>query len=610
MRILYSILFYVGFPFVLLRLLWRSRRDSNYAKRWSERLGYVPESVQSNCIWWHCVSVGETLAALPLIKKLKQLYPDIPVLVTGMTPSGSEQIKKQLGNMVSHMYAPYDLPHVWDRFLKKINPRLLIIMETELWPNMLAKCHEKNIPAILINARLSEKSAKGYGKFSGLVKEMLDNLNIVAVQNEQDGNRFIKLGLAPEKLHITGTVKFDISISAELIQKAHELRASWDSKRPVFIAASTHAGEEDIILKAFQKISAQDPDVLLILAPRHPERAKEIMELCESHKFNFCRRSQQEIPKADTKVFIADTLGELLLFYAVSDIAFVGGSLIIRGGHNVLEPAALGIPVITGESLYNFAQIDKLLSDAEAIIKVKNTEDLSKAVLGLLNDHKRREAVGKRGEAVIAKNRGASEKQLKLIEELINMNKPEKNPIKKALILVDLQNDFMPGGSLGVAKGDEVVAIANQLEKQFDVIIATQDWHPENHVSFENIWPVHCVQNSHGAKLVEGLNLDSIQKIIHKGTNVEIDSYSAFFDNAHEHKTELDDYLKSLGITEVYMMGVATDYCVKYSVLDARNLGYEVYVIEDGCRGIGDSQSAFEEMKKAGAKIVHSKALL
>ncbi|MDX2163910.1 MAG: lipid IV(A) 3-deoxy-D-manno-octulosonic acid transferase [Gammaproteobacteria bacterium] len=608
MRTIYSILFYLGMPFVWLRLLWRSRRDPNYAKRWSERLGYVPKNIHSNCIWWHCVSVGETLAALPLIKSLMQRYPNISVLVTGMTPSGSAQIQKHLGGAVSHMYAPYDLPHLWGRFLKKINPKLLIIMETELWPNMLAKCHEKKIPTILINARLSEKSAKGYGKFSGLIKEMLDNLNIVAVQNQQDGERFIKLGLPPERLHVTGTVKFDITISAQLLQKARELRASWNADRPVFIAASTHEGEEKIILEAFKKISAQDPDTLLILAPRHPERRQEIVNLCESYGFSHCLRSQNEIPQPNTKVFIADTMGELLLFYAVSDIAFVGGSLIERGGHNILEPAAIGIPVITGPFLYNFAQIDRLLSGSEALIKVKNAEGLATAVLGLLNDAKKRDAVGKRGEAVIAKNRGASEKQLNLIERLINMDNSKS--VKKALILVDLQNDFMPGGSLGVQEGDQVVPIANKVQEKFDIVIASKDWHPQNHVSFINLWPSHCVQHSFGAEFEKHLNTDKIQKIIHKGTQVEIDSYSAFFDNSHQHKTELDDYLKTLGVTDIYVMGLATNYCVKYSVLDAIKLGYDVTVIEDGCRGIGDTTEAWAEIKQAGAKIICSKDLL
>ncbi len=605
MRTVYTILFYVGMPFIWLRLLWRARRDPNYAKRWSERLGYVPSNIQSKCIWWHCVSVGETLAALPLIKSLMQRYPEIPVLVTGMTPSGSAQIQKHLGESVSHMYAPYDLPHLWKRFLHKINPQLLIIMETELWPNMLAQCHAKQIPTLLINARLSEKSAKGYGRFSGLIKEMLDNLNTVAVQNQQDGDRFIRLGLAPEKLHITGTVKFDITISPELLEKARELRFSWDAKRPVFIAASTHEGEEKIILDAFKKISAQDPDTLLILAPRHPERRQAIIQLCENHGFSYCLRSQNEIPQATTKVFIADTMGELLLFYAVSDIAFVGGSLIERGGHNILEPAAIGIPVITGPFLYNFAQIDRLLSESEALIKVKNAGGLATAVLGLLNDAKKREAVGKRGEAVIAKNRGASEKQLNLIARLM----PVKNA-KKALILVDLQNDFMPGGSLGVQEGDRVVPIANKLQEKFDIVIASKDWHPENHVSFINLWPAHCVQNSFGAEFEKHLNTDKIQKIIHKGTQVEIDSYSAFFDNSHEHKTELDDYLKTLGVTEIYLMGLTTNYCIKYSVLDACKLGYDVTVIEDGCRGIGDATAAWEEIKQAGARIIQSKDLV
>lgn len=619
-RLIYTTLFYMALPFVWLRLLWRSRRDKNYAKRWSERLGYVPEAIKnhlnSECIWWHCVSVGETLAALPLIKKLIQQYPHTPVLVTGMTPSGSEQIQKQLGSTVYHMYAPYDLPHLWKRFFKHIKPKILIIMETELWPNMLASCHARKIPMILINARLSAKSAKGYGRGGNFIKVMLNYLNIIAVQNEVDGNRFLKLGLAPDKLHVTGTVKFDLTISAELIQKAKELREKWDSKRPVFIAASTHSGEDEIILQAFQKIYDGNPEVLLFLVPRHPERAGEIIELCREYDFTYCRRSLGEIPSIHTQVFIGDTIGELLLFYAVSDIAFVGGSLVEKGGHNVLEPAALGIPVITGPFMYNFAQIDKLLSDSEAIIKVKNADSLANAVLGLLNDEKKRQAVGKRGEGVIAKNRGASEKQLNLIAKLLEksavkeIKKDSQKTSKKALILVDLQNDFMPGGALGVERGDEVIPVANEMQKHFDLIIATKDWHPENHTSFVNLWPVHCVQNSDGAKLVDSLNTEKIQKVVHKGTNVDIDSYSAFFDNEHQQKTELDDYLKSLGVTEIYLMGLMTNYCIKYSALDARELGYTVNVIEDGCRGAGDVAAVFDEMRRAGARIVKSKDLV
>lgn len=417
MRLLYSLLFYLVMPLVWLRLLWRARRNPDYAKRWAERLGHFSQTITPNSLWIHAVSVGEVLAAVPLVKLFQTRHPSIPILITTMTPTGSKQVWERFGNTVQHVYAPYDLPHVLQRFLNKVKPRALVIIETELWPNMLHITHEKNIPIMLANARMSEKSAKGYARFKKPVEEMLNTLDIVAAQNATDGERFIELGLERKRLHVTGTIKFDITIADEIIQKAKALRDEW--QRPVFIAASTHAGEEIIILEAFKKIRARFANALLVLVPRHPDRTKEVLDLCAKANFSVITRQSNETITAETAIFLIDTLGELLLFYAAADIAFVGGSLIVRGGHNVLEPAALGIPVITGNSMFNFAEIEKLLLAANALIQVKNTDQLTEHVCALLADKSLCEKIGAAGKAVIEQNRGALERQLKLTESLL-----------------------------------------------------------------------------------------------------------------------------------------------------------------------------------------------
>lgn len=413
MRLLYSFLFYISIPFVMLRLVWRTRRNPEYAKRWTERFGHIPFSVKQNGIWWHSVSMGETLAAIPLIKLFQQKHPNIPILVTTMTPSGSEQVIKNLGESVQHVYIPYDLPNIILKFIKQLKPRLVVIMETELWPNMLFYCHQQQVPVLLANARMSEKSAIGYGRFSSLTHEMMQNITTIAVQNKEDGERFIRLGFPRERLIITGTIKFDISISDDLINKARGLRSKWGLDRSAWIAASTHAGEEEIILDAAKQI----PNALLILAPRHPDRIKDVINLCQKANLKFCLRSAGELPDENTQVFLIDTLGELLLFYAVSDIAFVGGSLISKGGHNLLEPAALGLPILTGHSLYNFAEIEKLLDKANGLIKIKTSQDLSREINHLFQDTEKRHQIGTAAKNVVAANKGATQKHLLLIEQ-------------------------------------------------------------------------------------------------------------------------------------------------------------------------------------------------
>jgi 3-deoxy-D-manno-octulosonic-acid transferase len=416
MRVAYSILFYLALPLILIRLMLKAQKNPDYAKRWPERFGKVNQDIPKGVVWWHCVSVGETLASLPLIKKFQQAHPELPILVTTMTPGGSWQVKTQLKDSVFHQYVPYDLAGIMSSFIERIQPKLCVLMETEIWPNMVYYCHQKNIPLILANARMSEISANKYLRFKKFTEQILPFINVIAAQNTVDGERFIQLGYPREQLQVTGSIKFDISILPELIQKAKSLRESFGAPRSIWIAASTHPGEEEIILGAAKKI----PHALLILAPRHPDRRNEVLELCKKTHLKACVRSKNELPtQNDINVFLIDTLGELLLFYAVSDIAFVGGSFIPKGGHNLLEPAALGLPVLSGESLFNFAEIEKILDNATALIKVKNADDLSEQINDLLNNSAKREIIGKAGKEAIEKNKGATDKHLALMERLL-----------------------------------------------------------------------------------------------------------------------------------------------------------------------------------------------
>jgi 3-deoxy-D-manno-octulosonic-acid transferase len=415
MRFIYSFLFYLSLPLVGLRLLWRARRDPHYLKRWPERMGHIPFPIRPKYIWWHSVSVGETLASLPLIRLLQKNYPQYTILVTTMTPTGSQEVIKNLGESVQHIYIPYDLPHVMSKFIRAIQPRLVVIMETELWPNMLFYCRQYKVPVLLANARLSEKSAKNYRRFPSLTRQMLENITCMAVQSQEDAARFVQLGFSPECQVITGSVKFDIEILPDLLSKAEKLRTKWDAARPVWIAASTHRGEEEIILAAAKKM----PEALLILVPRHTDRVKEVLALCQQANLNTCLRSAGELPDKTTRIFLIDTLGELLLFYAVSDIAFVGGSLISKGGHNLLEPAALGLPVLSGPSLYNFARIENLLKKANALKKVKDAEELSTEILRLFHSQDKRLQMGQAARRIVTENKGATEKHFSLIQQLI-----------------------------------------------------------------------------------------------------------------------------------------------------------------------------------------------
>ncbi|GLX65100.1 3-deoxy-D-manno-octulosonic acid transferase [Proteus sp. GOKU] len=412
---LYQVLLYLIQPLIWLRLLLRSRKAPAYRKRWGERYGFCKGKVVPQGILLHSVSVGETLAAVPLVRALRHHYPDLPITVTTMTPTGSERVRSAFGDDVYHVYLPYDLPGSVNRFLKTVDPKLVIIMETELWPNLISKLHQRKIPLIIANARLSERSAAGYQKLGSFVKTMLQKITLIAAQNQEDGERFIELGLKRSHLHVTGSLKFDISVTPELAARAVALRRQWAAHRPVWIATSTHEGEETIILETHKKLLTQFPQLLLILVPRHPERFPKAEQLTREAGLKYTLRSTDAVPDAQTQVVIGDTMGELMLLYGIADLAFVGGSLVERGGHNPLEAAAHAIPVIMGPHTFNFKNICAKLDQAEGLITVTDSESMATAIASLLNDEDYRRYYGRHAVEVLHENQGALLRLLTLL---------------------------------------------------------------------------------------------------------------------------------------------------------------------------------------------------
>ena len=414
-RSLYSLLFYLITPLIVLRLWLRARKAPAYGDRIAERFGFFKQQPASGGIWLHSVSVGETIAAAPLVKQLQQRYPDLAITVTTMTPTGSERVKVLFGESVFHVYAPYDLPGALGRFLNKIQPSMMIIMETELWPNTVHSCQQRGIPVVLANGRLSAKSARGYQRFAPLTQPMLQGLSCVAAQHQQDADRFLALGLPADQVQVTGSIKFDISVDEALRQQAGALKNRWgqQGKRPIIVAASTHAGEDEMLLSAFQAMNQAYPQLLLILVPRHPERFNTVAQLCEG--FNYRRRSDGLEPDDNTQIYLADTMGEMMLLLGCADIAFVGGSLIDRGGHNMLEPAAWGLPIITGQSDFNFLAISELLQQRGALAKVTDQAELNQQLQQWLDNPEQQAAAGQAALTVIEQNRGALERLLAVI---------------------------------------------------------------------------------------------------------------------------------------------------------------------------------------------------
>lgn len=424
-RTLYTFLFHLGLPLVFLRLLWRARRAPAYSRRIGERFAFGLPVLRPGGIWVHAVSVGESIAAAPMIRELMARYPELPITITCMTPTGSERIRALFGGSeyagrVQHCYLPYDLPWAAARFLDRVQPELAVVMETELWPNHIHQCARRGIPVALANARLSERSARGYARFARLTTPMLAELSLIAVQTEAEAERFRRLGARPECVEVTGSIKFDLSIDPALPARAATLRGQWQAEeRPIWIAASTHTGEDEILLATHRQLLVARPDALLILVPRHPERFGAVYELCRKQDFVTVRRSLDESPEAATQVLLGDTMGELLFLYALADVAFVGGSLVPTGGHNLLEPAALGKPVLTGPHLFNFLDIAAQLRDAGALAEITSAPELTREIETLWSDPARADRMRNAGYTVLKNNQGALGRLLAGLERLI-----------------------------------------------------------------------------------------------------------------------------------------------------------------------------------------------
>ncbi|MGB5261161.1 MAG: lipid IV(A) 3-deoxy-D-manno-octulosonic acid transferase [Gammaproteobacteria bacterium] len=416
LRLAYTFLLYLLAPFVLLRLAWRGLRAPDYLRRWPERFGFIEPPLGEYVVWIHAVSVGEIRAAEPVIRALLDRYPAYSILVTTVTPTGSAHVTSMFGDDIAHIYAPYDLPGAVARFYDRVKPRLAIVMETELWPNLFHCCHRHDIPLLLVNARLSESSERGYRHIRQLVAQTLANVSWIAAQSEHDAQRFVRLGADPDRVIVSGNLKFVQRMPPSLIERAQVLRRDWGVERPVLVAASTHEGEDALLLDAFREVRRELADCLLVLVPRHPERFDSVADLCRKRGHSVVMRSERKPCSADTDVFVGDSMGELPQFYAAADVAFVGGSLVHHGGHNLLEPAALGIPILTGPHTFNFTEICSLLVAAGACEQVDSPADLSKAVIRLLRDANLRHEIGKRGLRVVEKNRGALETVMDMID--------------------------------------------------------------------------------------------------------------------------------------------------------------------------------------------------
>ncbi|HUP91531.1 MAG TPA: lipid IV(A) 3-deoxy-D-manno-octulosonic acid transferase [Solimonas sp.] len=417
MRLLYSVLLYLITPLVLLRLCWRGLRQPEYRRRWGERFGHVPAPAQPVAVWVHAVSVGESLAALPLIRTLVERHGPGRVLVTTTTPTGSERVRAALGGQVLHTYAPYDLPHVVRRFVARIRPALVVVMETELWPNLFATLHARGVPLVIANARLSPRSFAGYSRVRGFATATLAHCSHIAAQSAADEARFRQLG-AP-RVSVMGNIKFDLAVPLEQVKTGFGIRDSRFGKdTPVWIAASTHEGEEEIVLAAHRQIREALPEARLILVPRHPQRFDAVERKIVATGLACTRRTMLTNPESPipNPVLLGDSMGEMFMYFAAADVAFVGGSLVPVGGHNVLEPAALGLPVLFGPHMHNFVAARDLLLADQAALQVGDATDLAAQVLALLRAPEQRARMGAAGRRAVDANRGALQRLLAVLD--------------------------------------------------------------------------------------------------------------------------------------------------------------------------------------------------
>lgn len=419
MRFLYIFLSYLLVPLMVLAMLWRGVRDRSYLQGMGQRFGFGEPVANGPSIWVHAVSVGEVQAASVLIRELLQMYPAIPVVLTTVTPTGAENARRLFGSSVDVRFVPYDLVGPVRRFFRAIHPRVAIILETELWPNLYHECGRRKVPLVLASARISPKSVGRYRLLAGLFRETLSHGIVIAAQSPQDAERFKSIGANTRRTHVTGNIKFDLSVSDAVRADAQLLRQRYVGGRPAWIAGSTHDGEEQILLAAQRRLRITLATALLILVPRHPNRFAEVEAWLQREQVRYVTRSSGAPVAPDTEVLLIDTLGELQALYGAADVAFVGGSLVPIGGHNLLEPAALGVPVLTGPDNFNAEDIAEQMVASDAARVVHDAEELCSELARLLADEDLRRALGQRGLAFIETNRGALARLLALLAPVI-----------------------------------------------------------------------------------------------------------------------------------------------------------------------------------------------
>ncbi|MDI1252569.1 lipid IV(A) 3-deoxy-D-manno-octulosonic acid transferase [Thermomonas sp.] len=415
LRGLYSAALYVLAPITVYHLIWRGFRQHAYFERWSERYASYPPAKGTAPLWLHAVSVGEVNAASPLVNRLLSEHPDLRLVVTTITPTGSERVRALWGDAVVHVYLPYDLPGAVSRFLDHFRPALALIVETELWPNLLFACRDRGIPTHILNARLSARSLRGYRVLAPLIRRALHSVRLVAAQSSEDGKRFVRLGAQPSTVVVTGNLKFDMA-PVDFDGFAAEFLNARGCDGPVWIAASTHEDEEVAVLEAHRALLKQHPDALMLWAPRHPERFRATVLRARTAGLRVATRSEQHWPSAHSQVFVIDTLGELTRFYACAQVAFVGGSLQSIGGHNLLEPAATGTAILTGPHLHNFVDIAKRLREADAMRVVETASQLASNLQDLFADQASRTRMSANARCLLDQGRGALERTITLIE--------------------------------------------------------------------------------------------------------------------------------------------------------------------------------------------------
>ena len=418
MRLLYNLLTYLLLIPYACYWLFRSLGNRAYLTNLGQRFGFGFPRL-NRCIWIHAVSVGEVQAAIPLINHLRKRFPNRQLLVTTVTLTGAARVRAVFGASVQHSYIPFEFPHAVALFFSSVNPAAALIMETEIWPNLYRGCGVRQVPLVLVSARISPRSIRGYRKLLPLIRETLSHGIIIAAQTQSDAERFLSLGANPRRTHVTGSIKFDIELPTEVVATGRSMRGELLGDRAVWIAASTHEGEEKLLLQAHQALLESFPRLLLILVPRHPERFAEVRGSIEKSGLEFVSRTEGKVCSDTTNVLLGDTMGEVPLFYAMSDIAFVGGSLLPVGGHNLLEPAVQGLPLITGPHLFNSQDIADMFVEADAVCLASNKDELVAVIEDLLSRPEHAAELGQNALKLLQANRGALQRLLVLLEPLL-----------------------------------------------------------------------------------------------------------------------------------------------------------------------------------------------